>query len=202
MFVIGSRWPALGKHWRGGRGIKNDCLRGIYMVKIWTWVWQYYFLKCHLSHWLSRTWCESFWTALKIIEALRTCFSIFLVSVFLLCWLCVMLCSSRRKKRVTAGTNYLNYSVTTHTNVPHFHLVPLLNEWVIKKKRKKKKELWCLYSASPFVSVYSHQWISAHMISLIRSQHIWSEKRALQNLAGTIEKTVWYRITHKVPLRT
>lgn len=177
MFVIGSRWPALGKHWRGGRGIKNDCLRGIYMVKIWTWVWQYYFLKCHLSHWLSRTWCESFWTALKIIEALRTCFSIFLVSVFLLCWLCVMLCSSRRKKRVTAGTNYLNYSVTTHTNVPHFHLVPLLNEWVIKKKRKKKKRIvvfvlcfticFCLLTS---VNLCSHDFPDQKPAYLIRKE--------------------------------
>lgn len=33
-----------------------------------------------------------------------------------------------QKKSVTAGPNYLNYSVTTHINVPHFHLVPLLNK--------------------------------------------------------------------------
>lgn len=34
----------------------------------------------------------------------------------------------QKRKSITAGPNYLNYSVTTHINVPHFHLVPLLNE--------------------------------------------------------------------------
>lgn len=34
----------------------------------------------------------------------------------------------QKKKSVTAGPNYLNYSVTTDINVLHFHLVPWLNE--------------------------------------------------------------------------
>lgn len=93
--------------------------------------------------------------------------------------LCNVTCF-QKKKSVTAGPNYLNFSVTT--NVPPSIRVPLLNEWVIKKRKKPPQNHKPMaFVPCSTVCFCSLQWSSVHVISLIRDQRIWSEKRALQN---------------------
>lgn len=188
MYVIDSRWPVLGKRWRGVcvgelKMVVRVC--GFYMVK--TKIWTYAFTARMRN--FSKNNVENYWGFKYMLQHLAC-----------VCRLAVLaLCNVTffQKKSVTAGPNYLNYSVTTHINVPHFHLVPLLNKWVIKKKRRKKPpnpKPWRLYSVPPFVCVYSRQWSSAHMTSLIRGQHIWSESFAELNRHSR-KDDVWYRIT-------